>query len=269
MIRPTASVSSTELKACCAASYGSDIVALLLGSSYHPGGMALTRHVAALLGLRHGEELLDVAAGRGSSALALASEYGTTVTGVDLSEANVAAAAEAAAAAGLTDTVRFRLGDAECLPVDSASVDAVLCECAFCTFPDKPTAAAEVVRVLRPGGRLGITDVTVDRDRLPAELSGLGGWIACVADARPLEEYAKILAGAGLRVTGTERHDSAIAAMVDQIEARLTLARMTSRERAESAGVDFARAPVVLAAVRRAVAEQVIGYAVLVAHKPT
>ena len=269
MTRPIPALPAAEAKACCAAAYGSDVVALLLGDSYHPGGLALTRRLADRLALRGGAAVLDVAAGRGTSALMLAGEYSVDVTGIDLSPDNVARAAEASSAAGLSDRVRFEPGDAERLPVGDATFDAVVCECAFCTFPDKPTAAAELARVLRPGGRLGLTDVTVDPDRLPAELAGLGGWIACVADARPLDEYAAVLTAAGLRVTATERHDAAIATMLDQIEARLTLVRMTARERAEAAGLDFARAPAVLAAARAAIADGVIGYAMIIAQRPT
>ncbi len=263
--QPAAAV---QVKACCAAAYGSDVVAMLLGDSYHPGGLALTRRLADRLRLRPGEPVLDTAAGRGTTALLLAREYAAEVTGVDLSPANVAFAAGAARGAGLADRVRFHTGDAERLPVPDAAVDVVVCECAFCTFPDKPTAAAELARVLKPGGRLGITDVTVDPARLPAELTGLGAWIACVADARPLPEYADILATAGLRVTHTERHDTAIAAMVDQIEARLTVVRMTARDRAEALGVDFTRVPTVLAAARAAITDRIIGYALLTAQKP-
>ncbi|GGK95733.1 methyltransferase domain-containing protein [Mangrovihabitans endophyticus] len=259
---------AAQAKACCAAAYGSDVVALLLGESYHPGGLALTRKLAGRLAPRRGDAVLDVAAGRGATAMLLAREHGARVTGVDLSPANVDAATEAARAAGLTDEVRFRAGDAERLPVEDASVDAVVCECAFCTFPDKPTAAAELARVLRPGGRLGVTDVTVVPDRLPAELTGLGAWIACVADARPLDEYAATLGAAGLRVTHTEPHDDAIATMIDQIEARLAMVRMTSRARAEALGLDFARAPAVLEAVRAAIRDGVLGYAMIVAEKP-
>jgi arsenite methyltransferase len=259
---------AAQAKACCAATYGSDVVALLLGDSYHPGGLALTRRLADRLDLRPGHRVLDVASGRGATALLLARDYGVEVSGIDLSDANVALASGAAQAAGLAGQVRFEVGDAERLPVEAGAFDAVVCECAFCTFPDKPTAAAELARVLRPGGRLGITDVTVNPARLPAELSGLGAWIACVADARPLPEYADLLSDAGLRVTHTERHDGAIAAMIDQIEARLTLVRMTARERAEALGLDFDRAPAVLAAARAAVGEGVLGYALLVADKP-
>ncbi|MFR9799236.1 methyltransferase domain-containing protein [Streptomyces sp. MS06] len=256
-----------ELKACCAAAYASDIVALLLGDSYHPGGSALTRRLADGLGLTPGARVLDVASGRGTTALLLADAYGAEVDGVDYAPANTALARGAARAAGLADRVRFTTGDAEQLPSPGGAFDAVVCECALCTFPDKARAAAEFARVLRPGGRLGLTDVTVDPARLPPELSGLGARIACIADARPLREYVGILAGAGLRTLRTERHDEAVLRMIDQIEARLDLLRITASARLDEAGADLAAAPAVLDAARAAVADGVLGYALLIAER--
>jgi hypothetical protein len=268
MSAPIPPTTAADTKACCAAAYGSDVVALLLGESYHPGGLGLTRQLADQLHLRRGDRVLDVASGRGTTALLLTGEYHADVTGVDLSPPNVALASDAARSAGLADQVRFQVGDAERLPVEDADFDAAVCECAFCTFPDKVTAAAELARVLRPGGRLGITDVTVDPTRLPPELSGLNARIACVADARPVNEYTDILAAAGLILTRTERHDAAIAAMLDQIEARLTLVRMTARDQAEALGVDFDRAPTLIATARAAIDDGAIGYALITAQKP-
>jgi SAM-dependent methyltransferase len=256
-----------DVKSCCAAAYGSDVVAMLLGDSYHPGGPALTRHLAGLLGLTAGDRVLDVASGRGSTALILAGEYGTRVDGVDLSAGNVALARGAADAAGLADRVAFTVADAELLPYPDGTFDTVVCECALCTFPDKATAAAQFARVLRRGGRVGIADVVADTTRLPAELTSLAAWVACVADARPLDENAAILTRAGLRVTHTERHDTAMLRMIGQVEARLSLVRMTARGRAEAIGVDFDRAPEVLAAARTAVADGVLGYALLLADR--
>lgn len=257
-----------QVKACCAAAYSTDLVALLLGGSYHPGGQALTRRLAAVMGLRSGQSVLDVASGRGTSTLTIARDYGATVVGVDLSAPNVALANDAAESAGLSECADFRVGDAEKLPVPDESVDAVVCECALCTFPNKAAAAREFARALRPGGRVGITDVTVDPDRLPAELTTLSAWVACVADARPATEYADILASAGLRVTRIERHDAAIGRMIDQIEARLEFLRLTARARIESYGIDVERSRPVLEAARAAVADGVLGYALLVAEKP-
>lgn len=257
-----------QVKACCAAAYSSDLVALLLGDSYHPGGLALTRRLAAALQLRAGQSVLDVASGRGTSALTIARDYGAAVVGVDLSAPNVALATGSAEATGLSGRADFRIGDAEKLPVPDESVDAVVCECALCTFPDKPAAAREFARVLRPGGRVGITDVTVDPGRLPAELTTLSAWVACIADARPAAGYADILTAAGLIVTQVEPHDEAIGRMIDQIEARLEFLRLTSRATIESYGVDIDRAGPVLGAARAAVGDGVLGYALLVAEKP-
>src|SRR6266508_5797332 len=121
-----------EVKACCAAAYSSDLVTLLLGDSYHPGGQALTRRLAAATELHSAQSVLDVASGRGTSALTIAHAYDLSVVGVDLSAANVALSNGAAQAAGLSNRVSFRTGDAEKLPVPDGSVDAVLCECALC-----------------------------------------------------------------------------------------------------------------------------------------
>jgi SAM-dependent methyltransferase len=255
-----------DIKTCCAAAYGSDLVALLLGDSYHPGGLTLTRRLVGKLALTSGQRVLDVAAGRGSTALLLATEFGVAVEGVDLAAENVALAERAAAAACVGERVHFRLGDAERLPFDDDSFDAVICECAFCTFPDKAAAAKELARVVRPGGRLGITDVTVDPDRLPAGLRSLRAWVACIADARPLEGYAEILREAGLRTVDTERHDQALGRMIDQIEARLAVVKLTARDRAEALGLDFDQVPAVLEAARTAMAEGVLGYGLLMAE---
>lgn len=88
----TANDAAAELKSCCAAVYGSDWARLLLGDSFHPGGMALTTRLGELVGLGPDDRVLDVAAGRGTSAIHLARRFGCAVVGVDLSAASVAAA---------------------------------------------------------------------------------------------------------------------------------------------------------------------------------
>ncbi|MFC1417713.1 class I SAM-dependent methyltransferase [Streptacidiphilus cavernicola] len=256
------------LKSCCATAYQSDAVAAILGDSYHPGGLTLTRRLARALALGPGTRVLDVASGPGTTALTLAAEFGCEVVGLDLGEESVARARQAAEQAHLADRVTFHTGDAEQLPFPDASFDAVLCECAFCTFPDKATAAREIARVLRPGGQVGITDITITPGALPTELTELAGWVACLADARPLQEYAALLTTAGLRPTRTERHDDALRRMVEQVEARLRAYRMTARTGPALTGVDIDRALALTAQAARAVADGTAGYALLTAQKP-
>jgi arsenite methyltransferase len=257
-----------EVKACCAAAYSGDAVALLLGESYHPGGLALTRRLAAALDLRAGQRVIDVASGPGTTARLLAAEYAVTVEGVEFGEPAVHRARAAAAEAGQSGRVRFHHGDAERLPLPDAVADAVVCECALCTFPGKQAAAAEFARVLRPGGRAGITDVTVTGGGLPEELTTLSAWAACIAGARPARQYAELLAAAGLRVIHTERHDDAIARMIGQIEARVRLLRMTAAGRLAAAGIDTSAVLRHAALAGQAVAGGLIGYRLLVAEKP-
>jgi hypothetical protein len=258
-----------EIKACCAAAYGQDAVALVLGESYHPGGLSLTRRLADALGLRRGWRVVDVASGPGATARLLAAEYAVTVDAVDLGESTVERARSATVEAGLAERVRFHLGDAERLPLPDGSADAVVCECALCTFPNKAMAAAEFARVLRPGGRIGITDVVVAEQGLPAELTTLAAWVACIADARPLAGYVDILATAGLVTSHVEEHDGALARMIEQIEGRVRLLRMTAADRLAAAGIDAQAVLRYTGLAKQAVADEVIGYRLLIAEKPT
>lgn len=254
---------SAEVKQCCAAAYSSDWVALLLGDSFHPGGTRLTDRLGELLDLHPGMQVLDVAAGRGGSTIHLASTRGCDVLGVDLSAASVEAATAAAAERGLSGRVRFIHGDAASLPLGTASVDAVICECAFCTFPDKAVAAAELRRVLRPGGRVGVSDL-VRRGPLPAELRDLLAWVACIADALPVEGYVEHLSAAGIEVDHVEHHDDALAEMAESIRTRLLTGRvLAAAGRIDLSGVDWGRASAVARSAVAAIRDGVLGYVVV------
>lgn len=254
------------VKACCATAYGVDLVALFLGDSYHPGGAGLTRRLADAIGLQPGERVVDVASGIGTSTLLLAAEQEVEVIGVDLGEAQVTRARTRATEAGLEERVRFEIGDAERLPVDDASFDAAVCECAFCTFPDKGTAAAELARVLRPGGRVGITDVWLDPSRLDPELQGLAGRVACLADARPIDEVRTILERVGLAVTHIERHDHALLDTIERVTTRLRALRLMDPSILQ--GFDLARGIALARKAAAAVECGDAGYVLLTATKP-
>ena len=101
-------VNDTELKTCCAAVYQSDFARMLLGDSLHPGGLPLTERLGNLLTLSPLDHVLDVACGRGESAIFLATRFGCRVTGIDFGQTNVADATLRAEAANVATLVQFR-----------------------------------------------------------------------------------------------------------------------------------------------------------------
>ena len=256
-----------QVKSCCADLYSSDMARRLVGESFHPGGVELTGRLGELLELGPQHHVLDVASGLGTSAIHLAQRFSCRVTGVDFSARNVERATETAATAGITALVSFQTGDAEGLPFEAASFDAVVCECAFCTFPDKPTAAAEMARVLRQGGAVGISDLTRNR-KLPQDLRGLLAWIACVGDAGSVDSYQQHLIAAGLGSVVVENHDQALVEMVDGIRLKLMAASlMVALKKVDWAGGDWKSARDMAASALREVKQGNLGYTILVATK--
>jgi arsenite methyltransferase len=261
------SVSGETVKQCCARIYESDFALLLLGDSFHPGGLKLTERLGELLELSPGSRVLDVASGKGTSAIFLAEHFGCEVVGIDYGGENVEQANQAASAKVLQHRVRFERADAESLPAEDASFDAVICECAFCTFPDKARAATQFARVLRVGGRVGLSDLTRG-PALPSELNGLLAWVACIADALPVESYAAYLRDAGFVVTHVERHDDSLSEMVHQIRMKMLGAEiMVGLRRLDLPGVDFTAAKQMAQAALAAIQQGQLGYAIIAGLK--
>jgi ubiquinone/menaquinone biosynthesis C-methylase UbiE len=260
-------VSSWELKACCASAYASDAARWLLGDCLHPGGPALTARLIAALDVGRGALVADVACGPGATCLQLARATGCRVVGIDVAEESLERGRAAARRAGLGERVRFVRGDAEALPLEDGDLDGAVCECALCTFPDKPAAAGELARVLRPGARLALSDVTAEADRLPPELRTRDAWIACVADALALDELAALLESAGLVVERKERHDGALAELIERVDGRLRLARVLRERLPDGLREGVVRALDLVGAARVALDDGALGYGVVVARR--
>lgn len=257
----------TSVKQCCATFYGSDFARMLLGDSFHPGGTRLTHELGTLLGLTSGSTVLDVASGRGTSAFHLAASFGCKVTGIDLSEENVRQAAAEASQHGLAGQTEFQLGDAECLSFPEDAFDAIVCECAFCTFPSKQIAATEFYRVLKAGGNLGLSDLTRSAEPI-AGLEGLLSWIACIGDALPVCRYAGILETAGFQLAEIKNHGCALVEMVREIQGRLLGAEiMAGLGKIDLAGVDFATGKQFAQAAVTAIRDGTLGYVSIIARK--
>jgi SAM-dependent methyltransferase len=127
------------------------------------------------------------------------------VIGVDMTREMIA---QANAAKGGYANVEFRLGDIESMPVESSSVDLVISNCVLNLVPDKTRAFSEIVRVLRPGGRIAVSDIVLDGP-LPESLrSNEGAYCSCISGAIGREEYLMKLKEAGL-------HDVAVVSAAD------------------------------------------------------
>jgi arsenite methyltransferase len=148
--------------------------------------------------LHAGEVVLDLGSGGGIDVLLSARRVGPTgkAYGVDMTDEMLELARRNAAEAGASN-VEFLKGTIESIPLPAASVDVVISNCVINLSVDKPGVFAEVFRVLRPGGRIGVSDVVAE-DRLSAsERAERGNWVGCVAGALSRREYVDGLTAAG------------------------------------------------------------------------
>ncbi len=258
-----------SFKSCCANFYADDLVRRLLGDSFHPGGEKLTRQLLVNAGVTATDRLLDVATGQGTSAILAAGESGCDVTAVDLSAENLSRAAARAEEAGVGERVHTERSDAEHLPFADNSFDVVLCECAFCTFVDKPTAAREMTRVLEPGGRLVLSDMVIRSGDLPPELDALMARVACIADAVDEPHLAAAFEQAGLEAVVIEDASWGLTQMVEEIRERLLALDLAQRlGKLDLGGFDLSEGKRLAKRSLEVIREGKIGYATLVARRP-
>jgi SAM-dependent methyltransferase len=155
----------------------------------------------AVAELREGEVVLDLGSGGGIDVILSAKRVGPTGTayGVDMTDEMLALAQQNARDAGVSN-VHFLKGEIEAVPLPAASVDVIISNCVVNLSTDKPTVLTEMARVLRPGGRIGISDVVAE-DRLTVEeRAERGSYVGCIAGALSKGEYE-----AGLEAAGFEQ----------------------------------------------------------------
>jgi arsenite methyltransferase len=206
------SASATTGGGCCGpASFSPESLAGSIG--YHAADLATVPESAnmglscgnptALASLRPGEIVLDLGSGAGFDCFVAGPKVGQTgrVIGVDMTPDMVARARrslpEYRRRSGL-DNVEFRLGEIEHLPVADASVDVVISNCVLNLSPDKPGVWREIARVLRPGGRVAISDLALLRPLPEPIRADVEAFIGCVAGAALVEDMRRMIADAGL-----------------------------------------------------------------------
>jgi arsenite methyltransferase len=183
----------------------------------------------AFAALQPGEVVLDIGSGGGLDALIAARQVGPQgkVIGVDMTPEMLERARRAAAAAGFGH-VEFRQGQADALPVESGSVDVILSNCVINLTPDKGQVFQEAWRVLRPGGRLEVSDVVTDIAFLPDLLAAGQAWSSCVTGALPEEEYVDLIRQAGFSQVTVRRSQAAITGGVKVYSAQVSGRKTTS-----------------------------------------
>ena len=162
----------------------------------------------AMASLKPGEVVLDIGSGGGIDVFLAANRVGPggKVIGVDMTPAMLKRARESAVKSGYTQ-VEFRQGEAENLPLEDNSVDVVISNCVINLTEDKTQAFQEIFRVLKPGGRLEISDV-VAAHNLPIEVrQNPDHWAACISGALPEKEYLDLIDYAGFDYLRTRREN--------------------------------------------------------------
>jgi ubiquinone/menaquinone biosynthesis C-methylase UbiE len=165
----------------------------------------------AIAMLKKGEVVVDLGAGGGFDCFLAAKQVGRTgrVIGVDMTPEMVALA-RGNAGKGKFDNVDFRLGEIEHLPVEDNSADAILSNCVINLSPDKPQVYRDAYRVLKPGGRLAISDLVAVKAIPPAVKRDSEKHSGCVSGASSRQVLQRILKGAGFRdICVTVKEESA------------------------------------------------------------
>jgi SAM-dependent methyltransferase len=165
----------------------------------------------AVAELRPGERVLDLGSGGGIDVILSARRVGPTgrAYGLDMTDEMLALAIRNAREAGV-DNVEFLKGYIEEVPLPAGTIDVVISNCVINLSTDKARVFAEMARVLRPGGRIGITDVVSDDDLTPDQRAERGSYVGCIAGALSFAEYREGLTAAGFGdVSITPTHDVA------------------------------------------------------------
>jgi arsenite methyltransferase len=175
-----------------------DLASLPEGADLGLGCGAPVRH----LQLKPGETMLDLGSGAGVDVFLAAGQVapGGRAIGVDMTPQMVDRARDNARKGGF-ENVEFREGRLESLPVDDGSVDAVTSNCVINLVPDKSSVFREVARVLKPGGRMVISDIVLDGELPAAVKDDLLSYVGCVSGAELRDDYFAKVQSAGLTVT--------------------------------------------------------------------
>lgn len=203
----------------------------------------------AVAELHEGERVLDLGSGGGIDVLLSARRVGPTgkAYGLDMTEEMLALALANAAKAGATN-VEFLKGTIEAVPLPAATIDVVISNCVINLSTDKDAVFAETFRVLKPGGRIGVSDVVADDTLTPGQRAERGDYVGCIAGALSFAEYRAGLEAAGftdVEITPTHPVADGMHSAIVRATKPLTAenARPTSESSDACCGVDACCTP--------------------------
>ncbi len=170
----------------------------------------------AIAAIQPGETVLDLGSGAGFDCFLAARQVGPAghVIGVDMTDAMLEKARANAAKSGFQN-VEFRKGDIESLPIDDSSVDVTISNCVLNLVPDKDRAFREIHRVLKPGGRLAVSDMAWATEPSSAIRKDMEALVGCIGGALVLDDYLARLKRAGFTRVDVEKHAEAARKMVE------------------------------------------------------
>ena len=256
-----------DVNACCAVTYGHPLVRWLLGDSLHPGGLSLTSRLARLMGIDRSSSVLDAGSGVGASTVHLARTIGCRATGVSLEAEAVTAGYELARRHGVQDRVSFVQGDIRSVELPDAPFDYILIECVLSILAGKAAAISSLDGLLRPGGRIGMSDMTLSGP-LPASLLGVLATVGCVGGALSLAEYRTIFENAGFTVEYGEECEGVASSFLRDIGEKLQIVELAWDLDGDRVGEGaLPEGKRLLASVNEQVRSGVLGYGTVVAHK--
>lgn len=198
--------SSTAASGCCGPSNGGGFGEILYGERDRaslPDAAVLASlgcgNPTAVAELREGEIVLDLGSGGGIDVLLSAQRVGASgfAYGLDMTDEMLELARRNATEAGAVN-VEFRKGRMEALPFDDGAVDVVISNCVINLSIDKSAVFAEIARVLRDGGRMGVSDIVAEDSLSPTERATRGSFVGCIAGALSFREYRAGLEAVGL-----------------------------------------------------------------------
>ena len=239
---------------------------MLLGESFHPGGTALTKQLAEMALAGPDDRVVDVACGTGTTAHILALEFGAQVLGIDYSAVMIDRANRQWTSPDYRYRPSFCRGNVFQLPVATASQDIVFCECALCTFIDPMLALNEFLRVLKPGGRIALSDITIDKP-IPAALQNILAHNICVAGAHSVKQYQSMISEAGFSTIRTKLTNHVLFDMIERIERRLELSEVMLELQQSALADESSNARQTLTDARDFLSSGGAGYALFSARK--